>query len=198
MKSGYFGIGCFNMKNPINYGTLFRTAQLFGADFIFLIGKRFKAQCSDTMKSFKHLPLYEYKTFEDFEKNRPYGGQLVGIELTSEAVPLTEFKHPKQAVYLLGSEDNGIPEKYLKKCQYVIKIPFRDNSLNVSTSGSIVLYDRLSKKSQIAESATNINNTHSPNKTEGTTGTKSEGSIDSNRKIKPLTSNSSNVQEASP
>ena len=146
MKSGYFGIGVFNMKNPLNYGTLFRTAQVFGADFIFLIGKRFKPQASDTMKSYKHLPLYQYKTFEEFEKNRPYECKLIGIELTDDAKNLVEFKHPKQAMYLLGAEDNGIPEKYLKKCQEIIKIPFGAMSLNVSTTGSIVLYDRLAKK----------------------------------------------------
>ena len=144
-KSGYFGIGVFNMKNPLNYGTLFRTAQVFRADFIFLIGKRFKPQVSDTMKSYKHIPLYQYKTFEDFEKNRPYGARLIGIELDNNAESLVDFKHPKEAIYLLGAEDNGIPEKYLNKCQYLIKIPFGAMSLNVSTTGSIVLYDRLSK-----------------------------------------------------
>jgi len=130
-KSGFFGIGVFNMKNPLNYGTLFRTAQVFGADFIFLIGKRFKVQASDTMKSFKHIPLYQYNTFEDFEKNRPYGARLIGIELTDDAKPITTFNHPKQAIYLLGAEDNGLPDKYLKKCQEVIKIPFGVHSLNV-------------------------------------------------------------------
>ena len=39
---GYFGIGCLNMKTAENYGTLFRTAQILGADFIFMIGSRFK------------------------------------------------------------------------------------------------------------------------------------------------------------
>jgi len=153
MKSGYFGVGCINMKNPINYGSLFRSCQLFGADYIFLIGKKFKHQRSDTMKSFRHVPLFEYETFKEFKKQMPYGSKLVGIELTKDAEPLTEFKHPKQAVYLLGAEDNGIPEEYIKLCDYLIKIPFGDNSLNVSTTGSIVLYDRLTKKSSKNEEA---------------------------------------------
>lgn len=144
-KSGYFGIGCINMKNPINYGTLFRTAQVLGADFIFLIGKRFKAQTSDTMKSFKHIPLYQYDSFEDFNKNLPYGCKVIGIELSDEAEDIYEFKHPKQACYLLGAEDDGIPDKILKKCYKVIKLPGK-RSLNVSVAGSIVLYDRLKQQ----------------------------------------------------
>ena len=63
---GYFGIGCTNMKAIVNYGTLFRSAICFGADFIFLIGKRFKKQASDTMCSWRHIPLYEYQTCEEF------------------------------------------------------------------------------------------------------------------------------------
>ena len=91
---GYFGIGCLNMKTAENYGTLFRTAQILGADFIFLIGSRFKRQASDTMKSWKHLPLFEYKDFKDFNNHRPYDCPLIGIELLENATPLSEFKHP--------------------------------------------------------------------------------------------------------
>ncbi len=47
--------------------------------------------------------------------------------------------------WLKGAEDHGIPEKYLEKCQEVIKIPFGAMSLNVSVTGSIILYDRLAK-----------------------------------------------------
>ena len=143
-KSGYFGIGVECMKNVINYGTLFRTAQIFEADFLFLIGKRFKMQSSDTMKSWRHMPLYEYKDFNDFNTHRPYNCKLVGIELDEKATPIQQFKHPKQALYLLGAEDNGLSKEALKHCQELIVLP-GERSLNVSACGSIVLYDRISK-----------------------------------------------------
>jgi len=66
MERGYCGIGVLNIKTGINYGTLFRSAYAFNADFIFLIGKRFKKMVSDTTRSEKHVPLFEYPTFEDF------------------------------------------------------------------------------------------------------------------------------------
>ena len=69
-QNGFFGIGVMGMKYAINYGTLFRTAQVVGADFIFLIGKQFKKQYSDSMNSFKHIPLYEYENFDQFRPNR--------------------------------------------------------------------------------------------------------------------------------
>lgn len=143
-QHGYFGIGCLNMKTSMNYGTLFRTAQIMGADFIFLIGSRFKRQASDTMKSWRHLPLFEYDSFEDFQKHRPYDCKLVGIELMESATPIGEFKHPKQACYLLGAEDNGLTKEAIEACQEIIYLP-GERSLNVSVAGSIVLYDRITK-----------------------------------------------------
>ena len=143
-KNGYFGIGCINMKNTLNYGTLFRTAQIFNADFIFLIGKRFKKQSSDTMKSWRHMPLFEYESLEDFQNHRPHDCKLIGIELIDSATPLSIFEHPKQAIYLLGAEDNGLTKESIDACQEIVYLP-GERSLNVSVAGSIVLYDRISK-----------------------------------------------------
>jgi len=143
-KNGFFGIGCFNMKNNLNYGTLFRTAQIFNADFIFLIGKRFKRQSSDSMNSAKHMPLYEYSDINDFNGHRPYSCKLIGIELLQTAIPLKEYNHPKRACYLLGAEDNGLSELSISYCDDIVYLP-GERSLNVSVAGSIVLYDRISK-----------------------------------------------------
>jgi len=130
------------MKNNLNYGTLFRTAQIFDADFIFLIGARFKRQPSDTMKSWRHLPLFEYKDMADFNSHRPYDCPLIGIELTDSAIPISAFRHPKKACYLLGAEDNGLTNEAIKACQSIIKLP-GEKSLNVAVAGSIVLFDRI-------------------------------------------------------
>jgi tRNA G18 (ribose-2'-O)-methylase SpoU len=143
-KNGYFGIGCIGMKTADNYGTLFRTAQIMGADFVFLIGTRFKKQSSDTMKSWRHIPTYVYDTFADFNKHRPYDCKLIGIELTETSIPIKEYKHPKQACYLLGAEDNGLTKEAIEACQEIIILP-GERSLNVAVAGSIVLFDRINK-----------------------------------------------------
>lgn len=143
-KTGFFGIGCLNMKNSMNYGTLFRTAQIYEADFIFLIGQKFKKQPSDTMKSWRHIPTYSYETFEQFNRLMPCDCKLIGIEMAESATPIQDFKHPKQAVYLLGAEDSGLSKETLNACQEIIYLP-GERSLNVSVAGSIVIYDRIIK-----------------------------------------------------
>ena len=146
-KSGYFGIGCIGMKTADNYGTLFRTAQIFNADFIFIIGRRFSKQASDTMKSWRHIPMFEYTDFEDFNNHRPYDCHLIGIEMTDSAIPIKEYTHPKQACYLLGAEDHGLTNEAIDACQDIIYLP-GERSLNVSVAGSIVIFDRINKIKQ--------------------------------------------------
>lgn len=144
MIRGFFGIGIECCKTKTNYGTLFRTAYILGANFIFLIGKRFKKQCSDTVKSWRHIPTYDYKTFDEFYKHIPYNCKLVSIELDDNAIPIENFKHPERAIYLLGAEDNGLKKETISKCHHLIKLK-GDYSLNVSVAGSIVLYHRIMK-----------------------------------------------------
>jgi len=141
---GYCGIGVLNMKTEINYGTLFRSAYAFGADFIFLIGKRFKKQSSDTTQSHRHLPLFEYKTFDDFYEHIPYDCQLVSVEIHEKSKQIKIFSHPERAVYLLGKEDGSLPKEVIDKSFGVIQIPTRV-CLNVAVAGSIVLFDRFNK-----------------------------------------------------
>ena len=49
MKRGFFGVGIENTKTHQNIGTLWRSASIMGASFMFTIGKRYKKQASDTM-----------------------------------------------------------------------------------------------------------------------------------------------------
>jgi tRNA(Leu) C34 or U34 (ribose-2'-O)-methylase TrmL len=144
MNRGYCGIGVLNMKTEINYGTLFRSAFAFGADFIFLIGKRFRKQSSDTTQSHKHIPLFEYPTFDDFYRNIPYDCCLISVEICERAKLIRIFSHPERAVYLLGKEDGSLPDDVINKSFGVIKIP-TTYCLNVAVAGSIILFDRFNK-----------------------------------------------------
>ena len=81
-KQGYFSIGLLNNKCPANLGTLFRHAYCFGASEIFTIGCRYELQSSDTLKSYKTIPLRKYATFDEFYEHIPYSAKLVGIELS--------------------------------------------------------------------------------------------------------------------
>lgn len=144
MKRGYWGIGIYHGKNTDNIGTLWRSAHNFGASFIFVIGRRYHRQASDTTKAERHVPLYEYETFEEFKNNLPKGCQIVLIEQCEGASDLRQANHPVTAAYVLGAEDSGIPESIRKGYQKIyIDTPM---CLNVAVAGSIVMYDRHAKE----------------------------------------------------
>lgn len=145
MKRGYFGIGIFHGKNEANVGTLWRSAAILGADFMFTIGKRYKKQCSDTMNAYKHIPLYHYKDYEDFLHHIPYDCPVVAVEICETSVSLERFKHPERCVYLLGAEDHGIPAQILEKCTAAVQL-VGDYCYNVAVAGSIVMYDRVVRR----------------------------------------------------
>lgn len=142
MASGYFEIGIFHGKTEMNIGTLWRSAYQLGAAGIFTIGARYQPQSSDTCKAIRHIPLRNYPSFQAFLETRPYSAQLIGVEMGG--VSMCEFKHPKQAIYLLGAEDHGLPPEILAQCQHVVSLDaVRVASYNVAVAGSIVMYHRI-------------------------------------------------------
>ena len=145
-KGGGFGIGVEHIKTEMNIGTLWRSAFNFGALFIFTIGRRYRKQNSDTTKTWNHVPLFHFDSISEFKKSIPYAWIPVGIELCSEARDLTSYSHPKSAVYLLGPEDGSLSREAQNLCKSVVFIPSK-MCLNVATAGSIVMYDRMAKRS---------------------------------------------------
>lgn len=139
-----YAIGIEHNKKSTNIGTLLRSAYNFGASMTFTIGMRYKHQASDTVKSYRTVPLIHFADWNDFYSHIPYDWQLIGIEITKEAKSLYNFCHPKQAVYILGAEDSGLSKEAMSKLKNIIYIP-SNHCLNVSVAGSIVMYDRMKK-----------------------------------------------------
>ena len=145
-------IGVYRPKIENNIGTLWRAAYLFGAAQIFTIGRRYVPQSSDTVQTWRHVPLINYPDMDTFAATRPWNSVLVGIEqVAGVSKPLGEFEHPANAVYLLGAEDGGLPNSVQHYCNYLVEVEsVEDTCMNVAMAGSIVLYDRHMKGDRYA------------------------------------------------
>lgn len=140
---GYFGLGVYGISKPMNVGNLVRTAHAFGASFVFLIDPHVSMRdigATDTSQTARSLPLYTFDSIEDMVL--PRGCRLVGIEFLPDAVELPSFRHPRQALYLLGPELDSLSDEVIARCDHVLRIPTRF-CVNVATAGAIVLYDRV-------------------------------------------------------
>lgn len=140
---GYFGIGVERPTNLMNVGSLYRTANAFGASFVFTLGAsyaRAEGRLADTSDSSEALPLYEFA--DAGALTLPKGCSLVGVEITEAASELPSFRHPRCAAYVLGSERAGLDAALIARCDHVVRIPTRF-SVNLAIAGAIVMYDRL-------------------------------------------------------
>ena len=143
-----FSIGIFQGKTAFNVVKLRKIATQFGAKSIFVIHPRYsdkkpfdEAEKELSRKQQQLCPFIEYIDFNDFAAKMDEGWVLVGIEMGG--TPLTDFQHPRKAIYILGAEDNGVSALAQKACKYIIEIPsVRSESFNVTCAGAIVMYDR--------------------------------------------------------
>ncbi|MFT5508956.1 MAG: tRNA G18 (ribose-2'-O)-methylase SpoU [Hyphomicrobiaceae bacterium] len=147
---GYFAIGAERTSKALNLGNLMRSAHGFGASFTFTIGATYKAleARADTSKGQDHLPHYNWDGLDAMRL--PLRCQLVGIELTGDAIDLPSFRHPTRAAYVLGPERGSLSEPLLERCDFVVKIPTKF-CVNVAIAGAIVMYDRVAHMSRFAD-----------------------------------------------
>ena len=144
------GLGIYNSKFYANAGILFRTGVCLGiTDYHFTIGKRYTEPQTDTLKSCKFVPTFNFKDKRDLLDHLPINTQIIGVELPNSnyhfkrAKKLHEFEWPDRCVILLGAEDMGLNDDYLDSCHDIVYVPTDINvSMNQASCGSIVLYSR--------------------------------------------------------
>ena len=139
---GYFGIGVQGISKATNLGAVLRTAHAFNASFAFTVDAHHKAYDvneTDTSKSHLQMPMYKW---DDMDAMRlPENCQLVGIELTDDAVDMPSFRHPLTCAYILGPEVGSLSLEMQAQCDHIVKIPTKF-CINVSLAAALTLYDR--------------------------------------------------------
>lgn len=162
LTSNWFGIGILRGKASSNHGTLWRSALQFGCSMTFTIGQRYQRKieaCSDVYKTSRQIPCIPFPDVTAFMDMAPVDAKIVAVEYGGQ--DLISFVHPKRALYVLGSEDAGLPPELVAYAHAHISIPTADgrpDSLNVASAGAIIMYDRFMKQKFRGDSnATNGN-----------------------------------------
>ena len=147
---GYFAIGAERISKAMNLGNLVRSANAFGASFVFLIDAPYtrKTAKSDTSQAEVALPVYDVASPAALQL--PRGCRLVGVELVPDAVDLPSFRHPPQAAYVFGPERGSLSPELLEHCDHVVRIPTRF-CINLAVAGAVVMYDRMVCLGRFAE-----------------------------------------------
>ena len=145
MSSGYSVVALDRPKNIVNVGSVMRAAFNYNVSLVVTSGLRYHHCRADTPKGSRHIPLLE--NLDDVFEAIPYNCTPVAVDLIPGATPLPEFKHPKHAFYVFGSEDATLDDRILDRCEHVVYVP-TNRCMNLAVTVGVVLYDRMAKESR--------------------------------------------------
>lgn len=146
-----------NIRSMHNVGSVFRTADAFLLEAIYLCGYTPQPPHRDIHKTaLGATDTVEWKFFPEgaaaVQQLREQGYRIFAIEQVDKSIPLHKFKtaaHSKLAV-VFGNEVSGVGEEVLKLCDGSIEIPQfgMKHSLNVSVAAGIVLWELVRNHTQ--------------------------------------------------
>ncbi len=132
-------IAVIRAKNPFNVGAIIRVAHSFLVREIFLIGvEPYYEKASMGMQKYEKIVDCES---EEVFLERVAGRPLIGVERDAATSTLWDVPMPDNLVFVFGSENDGIPESLLTKCDSVLAIPMYgiNHSFPVTVTTGMVL-----------------------------------------------------------
>ena len=144
-----FAVAVYNISKEYNIGSLLRTVHCAKGKEFFLIGDS-SYNTYAAVSSNKWTKINYFEKIEDFllfVKNSNYN--LVLVEQADNSKSLFEFEYPENPLFFLGAEKGGLSKLLKSEGGYpILEIPQFGlvHSLNLSCSGSIVVYHYLYKQ----------------------------------------------------
>jgi len=142
-----------NIRSCYNVGSIFRTADAFGVNKIFLCGYTPTPDKNPKIKKVslgaeKNVP-WEHHALPTrlIARLKKEGWNVIGVEQSPRSIDHLKFRVKKPTVFIFGNEVKGVSKSILKVCNAVVEIPMRGykESLNVSVAAGIVLARMLNK-----------------------------------------------------
>ncbi len=139
-----------NIRSLNNIGSVFRTADAFLVEKIYLCGITAKPPHKDIHKTAlgsTETVAWEYyeNTKELIEQLKAKGIVIISIEQAEDALMLNDFKPQPQSTYALvfGNEVKGVAQNVVSASDLVVEIPQfgTKHSLNISVSCGVVVWD---------------------------------------------------------
>jgi 23S rRNA (guanosine2251-2'-O)-methyltransferase len=137
-----------------NFGAIARSAECAGVNAIIIPQKGGASINADALKTsagalHKINVCREHNLKETIDYLKESGLQIIGCtEKASDYYYQTNYKSP--TAIIMGSEENGISDEYLKRCDKKVKIPMLGtiDSLNVSVAAGIILFETVKQRIQ--------------------------------------------------
>jgi tRNA G18 (ribose-2'-O)-methylase SpoU len=145
-----------DIRSAQNVGSLFRTADACGIEFIYIagitpapldqFGRANSAIAKTALGAEQSIPWKKVASLSalinTLKKNRV---QTIAIEQSEDAVDYKKIKVRFPVAFIMGNEVEGLPKNILSKVDGIAEIPMNGmkESLNVSVAGGIALFRML-------------------------------------------------------
>jgi tRNA G18 (ribose-2'-O)-methylase SpoU len=139
-----------NIRSMQNVGSVFRTADAFLVEAIYLIGYTPQPPHRDIHKTalgatetvkWKYFP----KTVDAIAELKASGYKVIAIEQAEGSILLQDFKKEEKVriAIIFGNEAEGVEQETLLQCDGCIEIPQfgMKHSLNISVAAGVVLWE---------------------------------------------------------
>jgi tRNA G18 (ribose-2'-O)-methylase SpoU len=145
-----------DIRSSYNIGSIFRTSDATGVSKIYICGyspcptDKFNRPQKEIAKTAlgaeKRIPWEYKKDVQQIIKNlKEEGFLVVAVEQNERSITYKKFfkKVGNKIALIFGNEVDGLSKKIISSCDAVVDIPMlgEKESLNVSVSAGIVLYD---------------------------------------------------------
>jgi 23S rRNA (guanosine2251-2'-O)-methyltransferase len=139
-----------NVRSQSNVGSVFRTADAFLTEAIYLCGITSQPphrEINKTALGATESVAWKYfnKTTEAIAELKTNGYNIICIEQAEGSIELQDMKAVKGMKYALvfGHEVNGVDQEVMNMCDYCVEIPQfgTKHSFNIAISAGIVLWE---------------------------------------------------------
>ena len=143
-----------NVRSANNVGSVFRTADAFALEGLYLCGITARPPQKDIRKTALGASesvswIHHSQTVEAVQQLKEDGYQIIAIEQAEGSTFLQDFEVDKTAKYaiIFGHEVNGVGEEVMELVDACIEIPQfgTKHSLNIAVSVGVVVWDLFAK-----------------------------------------------------
>ena len=142
-----------DIRSCHNVGAMFRTADAFGINKLFLVGYTPappKPQIDKvSLGAEKWVPFEIRKTLKPLlKKLKKQGIKIFALEKTEDSVDISKADFIGDVALIVGNEVEGVKHDILALCDGVVHIPMygKKESLNVSIAAGVAMYCLKNKK----------------------------------------------------
>ncbi|MGK2860723.1 MAG: RNA methyltransferase [Chitinophagaceae bacterium] len=142
-----------NVRSAYNVGSVFRTADAFLIDAIYIIGYTAKPPHKEIKKTalgaeetvaWKHFSSAQ----EAIKALKQDGYKVFAVEQVEKSISLEKFDHTEKVAVIFGNEVTGVEQSTIALCDGCIEIPQigMKHSLNIATAAGVVLWELVRKR----------------------------------------------------